>query len=63
MDTNELFDRAVEIAKNKDYAIFSISLLQRRLNLGFIQASMIVEEMERKGMIGPYKDGQREVLI
>lgn len=43
------FKEAVEIAKN--FGQISISLLQRKLGVGFNRAARIVEEMEQKGIV------------
>ena len=41
----------------------SVSLLQRRLKLGAAKASRIMDELEKRGVVGPYQGGQpREVL-
>lgn len=41
----------------------TVSLLQRRLKLGTSKAARLMDELERRGVVGPYKDGQpREVL-
>ena len=42
----------------------STSLLQRRCKLGFARAARIMDEMEQKGVIGPYEGAKpRAVLI
>jgi DNA segregation ATPase FtsK/SpoIIIE-like protein len=42
----------------------SVSLLQRRLNVGYARASRIIEMMAASGILGEYKGSQaREVLI
>lgn len=42
----------------------SISLLQRRLRIGFISAVMIMDRMEEEGVVGPYNGPlPREVLV
>ncbi len=42
----------------------SISLLQRRLRIGYTRSARLIEEMEERGIIGPTVAGQqhREVL-
>jgi len=42
----------------------SISMLQRRLRIGYTRAARIVEQMERRGIIGPPQGGahHREIL-
>ena len=42
----------------------STSLLQRRLKLGYARAARIVDEMEQRGVVGPYEGSKpRKVLI
>ncbi len=41
----------------------SISALQRRLSIGFARAGRIVDQMEKKGFVGPANGGKRRVLI
>ena len=48
-DKDPKFKEAVEIAKN--YGQISISLLQRKLGIGFNRAARIVEEMEELGIV------------
>ncbi|MCX5641997.1 MAG: DNA translocase FtsK 4TM domain-containing protein [Candidatus Omnitrophica bacterium] len=56
-----LFDEAVQIVLAHQSA--SISLLQRRLKIGFNRAARLIEEMESQGIVGQYRDGKpREIL-
>ncbi|HBX43432.1 MAG TPA: hypothetical protein DEH27_06410, partial [Deltaproteobacteria bacterium] len=42
----------------------SVSMLQRRLQIGFNRAARIIEEMERQGIVGPSEGGKpREVYM
>ncbi len=57
---DEKFDAAVEEVVRAGRA--SVSLLQRRLQIGFNRAARIIEEMERQGIVGPSEGGKpREV--
>jgi len=56
-----LFEEAVKVVLN--HRIASISLLQRRLKIGFNRAARLIEEMEEQGIVGPYREGKpREIL-
>ncbi len=56
------FDEAVEEVIRARRA--SVSMLQRRLQIGFNRAARIVEEMERQGIVGPSEGGKpREVYV
>lgn len=56
-----LFEEAVQIVLTHQSA--SISLLQRRLKIGFNRAARLIEDMESQGIVGPYRDGKpREIL-
>jgi S-DNA-T family DNA segregation ATPase FtsK/SpoIIIE len=62
MSRDELFDDAVRIVLETKRG--SVSLLQRRLNIGYARASRIIEMMAASGILGEYKGSQaREVMI
>jgi S-DNA-T family DNA segregation ATPase FtsK/SpoIIIE len=55
-----LFEQAVEIVLETKRG--SVSLLQRRLTVGYSRASRLIDEMAVVGIVGPYKGSQaREV--
>ena len=59
---DELFAKAVETVRADGRA--SISLLQRRLRIGYTRAAKLIDAMEEAGIVGPAKKGakQRNVL-
>lgn len=59
-DNDELFNAAVEIVLETGLA--SVSVLQRRLLLGYARAARIVDMMEDRGIVGPF-EGSRPRLI
>ncbi len=57
---DELFDSAVEIVLETGLA--SVSVLQRRLRLGYARAARLMDMMEERGIVGPFQ-GSRPRLI
>lgn len=61
-DGDELLPEAVEVILDTKQA--SVSMLQRRLKLGYAHAARIVDEMEEKGIVGPFEGSKpRQLLI
>ena len=59
---DELLPAAVDVILETGQA--SVSMLQRRLQLGYARAARIVDQMEEKGIVGPFKGSKpREILI
>ncbi|MFB9273548.1 DNA translocase FtsK [Cohnella cellulosilytica] len=59
---DELFDQAVQIVLEAKQA--SVSLLQRRMRVGYTRAARLIDTMEAKGVVGPYEGSKpREVLM
>ncbi|NJL94100.1 MAG: DNA translocase FtsK, partial [Anaerolineae bacterium] len=48
-DEDELFDEAVKVVRSLNKA--SISLLQRRLRIGYTRAARLIDMMEARGII------------
>jgi len=62
MEKDELFDEAVRIVIQTKRG--SVSLLQRRLSIGYARASRMIEMMAALGILGEFKGSQaREVMI
>lgn len=59
---DEMFSAAVEVILDTKQA--SVSMLQRRLKLGYARAARIVDEMEEMGIVGPFEGSKpRQLLI
>jgi len=59
---DELLPRAVEIVL--EYGQASISMLQRRLRIGYARAARLVDEMEQRKIVSPFEGSKaRQVLI
>lgn len=58
---DDLYDQAVSIVRMENKA--TVSLLQRRLNVGYARAARIMELLEENDIVGPYAGSNpREVL-
>jgi S-DNA-T family DNA segregation ATPase FtsK/SpoIIIE len=61
-EKDELFDDAVRIVLETKRG--SVSLLQRRLTIGYSRASRLIEQMAATGIVGDYKGSQaREAMF
>jgi len=59
---DELYDEAVRIIMESNQA--SVSILQRRLRLGYTRAARIIDNMEQEGLIGPFEGSKpRKILV
>ena len=62
IDGDEMLPAAVDVILETSQA--SVSMLQRRLKLGYARAARIVDEMEEKGIVGPFQGSKpRDILI
>jgi S-DNA-T family DNA segregation ATPase FtsK/SpoIIIE len=61
-ERDSLWDEAVQLVRDEDRA--SISMLQRRLRIGYTRAARLIEQMAAEGIVGPAQDGPqaRKVL-
>jgi S-DNA-T family DNA segregation ATPase FtsK/SpoIIIE len=61
-ERDPLWDEAVKLVRHEDRA--SISMLQRRMRIGYTRAARLIEQMAAEGIIGPAQDGPqaRKVL-
>ncbi|MBI4227121.1 MAG: DNA translocase FtsK [Candidatus Omnitrophica bacterium] len=61
-EKDPMHDEAVQVVLNAGQA--SVSLLQRRLRLGYGRAARILDVMEQEGIVGPIRGAKpREVLV
>jgi S-DNA-T family DNA segregation ATPase FtsK/SpoIIIE len=61
-ERDELFDEAVTVVRQMRRG--SVSLLQRRLRIGYTRSARLVDQLEEAGIVGPAKGGSspREIL-
>lgn len=61
-EEDDLYEEAVDLARQMGRV--SISVLQRRLGIGYSRAGRLIDMMEQRGIVGPSEDGRaREVLV
>lgn len=59
--SEEMIQQAISIIRMENKA--SVSLLQRRMNIGYSKAARLIDALEERGVIGPYNgSAPREVL-
>ena len=59
---DEMLPAAVDVILDTKQA--SVSMLQRRLKLGYARAARIVDEMEEMGIVGPFQGSKpRSIMI
>ncbi|MGH2317509.1 DNA translocase FtsK [Planococcus sp. SE5232] len=61
-ETDEIYDEAVQLVTEMQTA--SVSMLQRRFRVGYSRAARIIDQMEQRGVVGPYEGSKpRTVLV
>jgi len=61
-EDEELILQCIEVIRSEQKA--SVSLMQRRLRLGYTRAARIMDELELRGIVGPSKGAEpRDILI
>jgi S-DNA-T family DNA segregation ATPase FtsK/SpoIIIE len=61
-EKDELYDEAVKVIIESNQA--SVSILQRRMRLGYTRAARIIDMMELDGLVGPYEGSKpRRILV
>lgn len=61
LEGDEMLPAAVEVILETGQA--SVSMLQRRLKLGYARAARIVDEMEEKGIVGPFQGSKPRAIL
>jgi DNA segregation ATPase FtsK/SpoIIIE, S-DNA-T family len=61
-EKDEMYDEAVKIVIETNQA--SVTILQRRLRLGYSRAARLIDMMEQNGIVGPYVGSKaRDILV
>ena len=61
-EKDEVYEEAVRLVLETRQA--SVSVLQRRLGLGYTRAARLIDMMEDDGVVGPYQGSKpRDILI
>jgi S-DNA-T family DNA segregation ATPase FtsK/SpoIIIE len=61
-EKDDMYEEAVKMVLDTKQA--SVSMLQRRLGLGYTRSARLVDTMEAEGIVGPYNGSKpREILI
>ena len=61
-EDEDLIQQCIEVIRVEQKA--SVSLMQRRLRLGYTRAARIMDEIEDRGLVGPSRGAEpREILF
>jgi len=61
-EDEDLIQQCIEVIRSEQKA--SVSLMQRRLRLGYTRAARIMDELENRGIVGPSKGAEpRDIMI
>jgi S-DNA-T family DNA segregation ATPase FtsK/SpoIIIE len=61
-EKDELYDEAVRVIMESNQA--SVSILQRRMRLGYTRAARIIDTMEQEGLVGSFEGSKpRKILV
>jgi len=59
--TDELLDAAEDLVRESGMA--SLSLLQRRLHVGFVRAGLLMDQLEGRGVVGPSQGSRPRTVV
>lgn len=60
-DKDDIYDEAVRVIMEGNQA--SVSILQRRLRLGYTRAARIIDMMEQEGLVGPFEGSKPRKIL
>jgi S-DNA-T family DNA segregation ATPase FtsK/SpoIIIE len=60
-EKDDMYDEAVRVVIETGQA--SVSILQRRMRLGYTRAARIIDQMEQGGIVGPYEGSKARKLL
>jgi S-DNA-T family DNA segregation ATPase FtsK/SpoIIIE len=61
-EKDDIYDEAVRVIMESNQA--SVSILQRRMRLGYTRAARIIDTMEMEGLVGPFEGSKpRRILV
>jgi S-DNA-T family DNA segregation ATPase FtsK/SpoIIIE len=58
---DKLLNDAIKVLR--EYRRASVSLLQRRLSIGYTRAARLLDVLEERGVVGPSEDGRSRVVL
>jgi S-DNA-T family DNA segregation ATPase FtsK/SpoIIIE len=58
---DDLYDDAVDLILEMQTA--SVSMLQRRFRIGYSRAARLIDEMELRGVVGPYEGSKPRTVL
>jgi S-DNA-T family DNA segregation ATPase FtsK/SpoIIIE len=58
---DDLYDEAVDLVLELQTA--SVSMLQRRFRIGYTRAARLIDEMELRGIVGPYEGSKPRAVL
>ncbi|WP_077211579.1 DNA translocase FtsK [Bacillus dakarensis] len=58
---DDLYEEAVQLVLEMQTA--SVSMLQRRFRIGYTRAARLIDEMELRGIVGPYEGSKPRVVL
>ena len=58
---DEIYGDAVDLVLEMQTA--SVSMLQRRFRIGYTRAARLIDEMEARGIVGPYEGSKPRTVL